>query len=55
MSNVVITDSRPKWMIKEDRHMACMMHCRLYKCCNSRVGNECKKLGGDTIPKIRRD
>lgn len=55
MNTVVITDSRTSWMIKEDGQMACMTKCRLYKHCNSRMGYECKKLGGDTIPRIGRD
>lgn len=51
--NAVIVDSRTPWMIQEDEQMACMTRCRLYKYCNSRIGTECKKLGGNVIPKLR--
>lgn len=51
--NTVITDSRKSWMIREDEQMACMTRCRLYRHCDSRIGTECKKLGGDVIPKLR--
>ena len=54
MSQVTITDSRPKWMLTEDRHMACMTRCHLYKHCTDRVGVACKRLGGSVIPRIRR-
>jgi hypothetical protein len=54
MQNVLIADDRPKWMRDEDRRMACMTRCSLYKRCSSRIGSDCKKLGGSEIPKIRR-
>lgn len=54
MNQVVIIDDRPKWMIKEDKHMACMLHCHLYRHCQTRAGRGCKRLGGKEIPKIRR-
>lgn len=49
---VVIADDRPKWQQKEDREMACMTRCSLYKKCSSRHGFDCRHLGGDTVPKI---
>ena len=55
MNSVTITDSRAPWMQKEDKQIACMTRCGLYRHCSSRIGYECKKLGGDTIPRIRRD
>lgn len=51
--NTVIVDSRKVWMIREDEQIACMTRCRLYKHCNSRIGSNCKKLGGNEIPKLR--
>ena len=54
MGNVIITDSRPKWILKEDKHMACMTRCYLYKCCSTRVGYSCKRLGGGVILRIQR-
>lgn len=53
MPNVLIADDRPKWMVKEDKLMTCMTRCRLFRKCSSRYGVECKKLGGNEIPKIR--
>lgn len=50
---VVIVDSRPKWMIREDKQMPCMTHCRLWSQCATKVGHDCKVLGGHIIPKIR--
>ncbi|MDX8367828.1 hypothetical protein [Cytobacillus sp. IB215665] len=52
-NSVVITDSRTQWMIAEDKLMSCMTRCRLYKECATRVGVDCKRLGGSEIPKIR--
>jgi len=53
MQNVLIIDDRPKWVIEEDKLMACMTRCRLFRKCSSRMGNDCKHLGGTEIPKIR--
>jgi hypothetical protein len=52
-SQVLIIDDRPAWMIREDKLMACMTRCRLFKKCCSRMGYECKHLGGTEIPKVR--
>lgn len=49
---VTIVDTRPKWQVKEDRIMACMHFCRDFRRCKSRIGHECKVLGGSEIPKI---
>ncbi|QBX91054.1 hypothetical protein PHGAL3_0015 [Phage Altai3] len=46
-------DSRPAWMIEEDNFMLCWTRCSLFRYCASRFGSECKRLGGDEIPKIR--
>ena len=51
---VVIVDTRKPWMVKEDNEMACLSRCPLYRKCQSRVGFDCKRLGGETIPKVRR-
>lgn len=51
--DVLIADDRPNWMKKEDEVMACMLRCSSFKRCSSRVGTECKHLGGTVIPKIR--
>ncbi|MCY9348308.1 hypothetical protein MOF19_16415 [Bacillus spizizenii] len=32
--------------------MACMTRCSQFKACASRMGSDCKKLGGTEIPKI---
>lgn len=50
---VIIVDTRQKWMVKEDNLMACMSGCRFWKRCQSRYGHECKRLGGKKIPKLR--
>ncbi|ASF27818.1 hypothetical protein WV34_03095 [Bacillus amyloliquefaciens] len=52
MQNVVIADDRPLWVQEEDKLMACMTLCSDYKRCASRMGADCKKLGGSEIPKI---
>jgi len=54
MMNVVIVDDRKPWMIKEDREMTCFSRCPLYKRCSTRKGFDCKRLGGNDIPKLRR-
>ncbi len=51
--DVLIADDRPDWMKKEDEVAVCRMHCSLFKKCSTRCGPECKRLGGDIIPKIR--
>jgi hypothetical protein len=53
VQNVLIADDRPDWMRKEDKLMACMTRCHLFQKCSSRMGTDCKKLGGNEIPKIR--
>lgn len=53
MNAVIIRDSRPAWMRKEDKELVCMIHCNFYLNCNSRVGKDCKKLGGGVIPVVR--
>jgi hypothetical protein len=53
LHDVVITDTRPDWMKKEDEWMACRTRCSLFKRCSTRVGTDCKKFGGYVIPKIR--
>lgn len=53
MRNVLIADDRPKWMQKEDKIMTCMHRCLFFKQCSTRIGTDCKKLGGSEIPKIR--
>jgi hypothetical protein len=50
---VLFIDERPQWMVKEDKLMACMTRCHLFKKCSSRVGSDCRKLGGEVIPKLR--
>ncbi|MFC3883771.1 hypothetical protein ACFOU2_09765 [Bacillus songklensis] len=52
-NQVVIVDDRPDWMKKEDDWMACRTRCPLFRKCSTRVGSQCKKFGGDVIPKIR--
>lgn len=51
---VLIADERPMWIREEDNIMLCFNRCGLYKVCSSRFGAECKKLGGNEIPKIQR-
>ena len=51
---VTIVDARPEWMREEDRIMTCYWFCPLYKQCDSRLGADCKRMGGNEIPKIRR-
>jgi hypothetical protein len=53
MQNVIIADDRQAWVKKEDRVMACLSRCSLYKKCSSHHGMDCKKLGGNEIPKLR--
>jgi hypothetical protein len=50
---ILIIDDRPRWMVKEDKLMECMTHCRLFRKCSSRIGHDCRKLGGEVIPKVR--
>lgn len=54
MNQVVIADDRPKWMIKEDQWFYCKTRCRLFRKCSTKVGCECKHMGGSVIPKIRK-
>lgn len=53
MENVLIADDCPDWIKSEDRVMACSARCSLFKKCSSRIGFDCKKLGGSEIPKIQ--
>lgn len=53
-ADVVIIDTRKPWMVAEDREMACMSRCPLYRKCSSRIGFDCKRLGGNEIAKVRR-
>ncbi len=53
LQNVVIADDRPAWVKKVDKVMACWTRCSLYKKCSSRMGIDCKKLGGSEIPKLK--
>lgn len=53
LDRVIIADDRTQWMKDEDRRMACM-RCSLKKNCSSLLGFDCKKLGGDQIPKLNR-
>jgi len=52
--NVKIIDTRSKWMIREDNEYACRTFCNEFKKCSTRCGYNCRKFGGETIPKIRR-
>lgn len=52
--NVSIFDDRKPWMKEEDRLMTCAWFCPLYRNCSSRMGYDCKRLGGLEIPKIRK-
>ncbi|MBO0959549.1 hypothetical protein J1P26_07355 [Neobacillus sp. MM2021_6] len=52
MQRVIIADDRPKWMVREDNMMICFTRCSFYKHCSSRMGADCKHLGGDMIPKV---
>lgn len=54
MQRVVIADDRPTWVKREDRMMACMSRCNLYRFCSSRIGSDCKRLGGLEIPKLQK-
>lgn len=54
MQQVEVIDTRPAWMIKEDKQHKCMFECRDYSNCATRAGERCRKFGGDVIPKIRR-
>lgn len=49
---IIIADDRPDWVKREDEVMACMTRCSFFKRCSSRIGTECKRLGGTEIPKI---
>ena len=48
---IIIADDRKSWMIEEDKRMACM-RCSLKENCRSLLGFDCKKVGGDQIPKF---
>ena len=50
--NIIIADDRPDWIKAEDKVAACQMRCYLFKKCSSRIGVDCKHLGGSEIPKI---
>lgn len=50
---VSIIDARPEWMIREDMEMACFYRCPLYRKCSTRMGYECRRFGGEHIPRIR--
>lgn len=50
---VTIIDTRPQWMIREDAVMTCLYQCDMFNRCKTRMGSECKVLGGHVIPKIR--
>jgi hypothetical protein len=50
---IVIVDTRPLWMQKEDQKAFCSLKCKLFKQCSSRVGSDCRHYGGSVIPKIR--
>ena len=50
---VVIVDTRAEWMIAEDKLFQCMNRCSMWRRCQTRAGVDCKRLGGDIIPKIR--
>ncbi len=50
---VVIYDDRPPWMRKEDALMHCWWYCSLFRKCVTRCGHDCKRFGGEVIPKIR--
>ncbi len=52
MQRVIVVDDRPKWMVQEDKMMACFTRCHLYKKCSSRFGFDCKRMGGNNIPKL---
>lgn len=53
IGQVAIIDTRKDWMKREDDWMACRTRCPLFKRCATRIGSQCKKFGGDVIPKIR--
>lgn len=50
---VIFIDERKPWMITEDREWACFSRCPFYKKCSTRMGHDCKRLGGGYIPKLR--
>lgn len=52
MNSVLICDSRPEWMQIEDKYYACQTFCRKFQRCSTRVGFDCKCLGGNVIPKL---
>lgn len=53
MKQVTITDARPQWQKDEDRFIACLLRCRLWRKCESLHGPDCKRLGGTKIPVVR--
>ncbi len=52
MNQIILADDRSEWMKAEDRVAACM-RCCFFEKCSSRIGWDCKKLGGFEVPKIR--
>lgn len=53
MQIVIIADDRAEWMKKEDDYMACYTRCSLFKRCASKMGGNCKRMGGAEIPKLK--
>lgn len=49
---MIIADDRAAWVKAEDKQMICWTRCSLYKKCSSRLGADCKRLGGSKIPKV---
>jgi|GEM_PF-2800910 len=52
MNLVSIVDSRPRWMIREDRQSVCLEKCHLFFKCQSKMGSTCRQLGGTDIPRF---
>lgn len=52
--SVVYIDTRPDWMKREDEYMKCFWECELFRYCQSKFGADCKRFGGNEIPKIRK-
>lgn len=50
---VTIIDTRADWMKQEDKAMKCYFECPLFWKCSSKHGWDCKRFGGDRIPKVR--
>ncbi|AKN55621.1 hypothetical protein AB434_3216 [Heyndrickxia coagulans] len=53
-AKIIIKDSRKKWMVEEDRKYVCQTFCKQHKRCSTRLGYDCKKFGGDRIPKFKK-